>query len=114
MNLWNLQKNFVSRITSAVRFGDEIRNGIQCRRVHYAIISYHCTQTILQTCDHLRAVSCWTLRSGISPSRELKAVEVSYARACLSSLDIGSHLSSPLTLSDIELLQYESRCTICW
>ncbi|GBM44419.1 hypothetical protein AVEN_142645-1, partial [Araneus ventricosus] len=34
------------------------------------------------------------LRSGISPSRELKAVEVSYARASLSSSDLTSRLTS--------------------
>ncbi|GBO18225.1 hypothetical protein AVEN_78304-1 [Araneus ventricosus] len=50
--------------------------------------------------DLLRAVSCSTLRSGIFPSRELKAVEVSYARACLTHRI--SPLASPLTLSDIE------------
>ncbi|GBL90728.1 hypothetical protein AVEN_219382-1 [Araneus ventricosus] len=51
-------------------------------------------------------VSCWALRSGLTPSLELKAVEVSYARAL--------YRISPLTLSDIEPLEYESRCTICW
>ncbi|GBM21900.1 hypothetical protein AVEN_11301-1 [Araneus ventricosus] len=46
----------------------------------------------------------------ILPFAGAKGIEVSYLRVHLSSSDLTSRL--PLTLSDIEPLQYESRCAI--
>ncbi|GBM15412.1 hypothetical protein AVEN_199665-1 [Araneus ventricosus] len=50
--------------------------------------SLQASPTTTAVCDYIKDQR--TLISGISPSRELKAVEVSYARACLS------HRISPL------------------
>ncbi|GBM87452.1 hypothetical protein AVEN_9554-1 [Araneus ventricosus] len=95
---------------SVISFGDE--SEMISSVGEFTILSLRTTVFGQSSCLTTYARSVWTLRSGISPSRELKAVKVSYTRVRLAHRI--SPLISPLTLSDIEPLQYESRCVICW